>query len=285
MSGVFYIIATPIGHLDDISYRAIELLSSVDLIAAEDTRVTQRLLKHYEISTPMISMHEHNEIKQTQVILSSLKEGNSIALVSDAGTPLLSDPGEHCVAYIKRAGVQVVPVPGANALIATLSASGLSCREFCFQGFLPPKAGDRLRALEALKDESRLMAFYEAPHRIVKSIESCIEVFGETRMACLGKEITKTYETILTKPLSDILQWLTKDPLRQKGEFVLLVSGEAHSRSASKVEQDRVLQILLEKLSVKEVASLAAKILGESKNTLYQRALGLKVPGGKIKKM
>jgi len=272
--GTLYVVATPIGNLDDISARAQRTLREVALIAAEDTRHSIRLLQHFGIETPLAACHEHNEREQGGRFITRLLAGDDVALVSDAGTPLISDPGYHLVRQARAAGIRVVPVPGACALIAGLSAAGLPSDRFVFEGFLPAKTAGRKARLEALREEPRTLIFYEAPHRILECIQDMAEVFGEARQAVLARELTKTFETLKGLPLGELRDWVAADANQQRGECVLLLAGwEAPEDEGIDAESLRVLDLLLAELPVKRAAVLAAEITGVRKNLLYQAAL------------
>jgi len=272
-----YVVATPIGNLSDISSRAIEVLKRVDLIAAEDTRHSFRLLNHLGIQKPMLSYHDHNEGQQTQNLLEKLKSGQVVALISDAGTPLISDPGYQLVRQAHENNITVIPVPGPCALITALSASGLPSDRFTFEGFLPSKQRARLACLEQLKNESRTVIFYESTHRIVASLEDMASVFGKDRRAVIARELTKTFETLRGDKLGLLCEWVNGDANQQKGEVVVLVRGaDALPKDEARVEVEKVLSVLLEELPVKQAAQLAAKITGGKKNALYQLALEMK---------
>nr|WP_232244947.1 16S rRNA (cytidine(1402)-2'-O)-methyltransferase [Pseudomonas citronellolis] len=269
-----YVVATPIGNLDDISARALRTLREVALIAAEDTRHSIRLLQHFGIETPLAACHEHNEREQGGRFITRLLAGDDVALVSDAGTPLISDPGYHLVRQARAAGIRVVPVPGACALIAGLSAAGLPSDRFVFEGFLPARTAGRKARLEALREEPRTLIFYEAPHRILECIQDMVEVFGEARQAVLARELTKTFETLKGLPLGELRDWVAADANQQRGECVLLLAGwEAPEEEGIDAESLRVLDLLLAELPVKRAAALAAEITGVRKNLLYQAAL------------
>lgn len=274
-AGTLYVVATPIGNLDDISARALRILGEVALIAAEDTRHSLRLLQHFGIDTPLAACHEHNEREEGGRFLATLQAGSDVALISDAGTPLISDPGYHLVRQARRAGVRVVPVPGACALIAALSAAGLASDRFVFEGFLPARQAARLTRLEALREEARTMIFYEAPHRIVECLADLQAVFGGTRQAVLGRELTKTFETLKGLPLAELRQWVEADANQQRGECVVLVEGWQAPEGEDAVDAQalRVLELLLDELPLKRAAALAAQITGVRKNLLYQLAL------------
>ncbi len=274
-AGSLYVVATPIGNLDDISARALKILQEVALIAAEDTRHSQRLLQHFGISTPLAACHEHNERDEGSRFITRLLAGDNIALISDAGTPLISDPGYHLVRQARAAGISVVPVPGACALIAALSAAGLPSDRFIFEGFLPAKAVGRRARLEAIKEEPRTLIFYEAPHRILECLQDMELVFGAERQALLARELTKTFETLKGLPLTELRAFVENDSNQQRGECVVLVSGWTPPQSEDAVsgEAMRVLNLLLEEMPLKRAAALAAQITGERKNVLYQVAL------------
>ncbi|RLA02891.1 MAG: 16S rRNA (cytidine(1402)-2'-O)-methyltransferase [Gammaproteobacteria bacterium] len=278
-SACLYIVSTPIGNLSDMSVRAIDILQQVDLVAAEDTRHSGRLLQHFSITTPMISLHEHNEQQRSEVLLGKLEQGESVALISDAGTPLISDPGYRLVSLVRENGIRVVPIPGACALIAGLSASGLPSDHFCFEGFLPSKQNARQQILQKLQAETRTMIFYESPRRLQATLKDMITEFGADRRVCLARELTKLHETIETHPLSQLLEWVTADSQQQKGECVLLVEGAQQQQSADEVEILRVLSILLEDLPVKRAATMTAALLKIGKNEAYQLALKLQQKG------
>lgn len=270
-----YIVSTPIGNLGDMTARAIEILQTVDVIAAEDTRHSGRLLQHFAINTPTISLHEHNEEQRSATLLARLQQGESIALISDAGTPLISDPGYRLVTLVREQGIQVVPIPGACALIAALSSAGLPSDRFSFEGFLPSKQGARRQVLEALKHETRTVIFYESPRRLAGCLDDMIVAFGETRRACIARELTKLHETIETQTLQDLQAWVADSPEQLKGECVVLVEGAAKAPDADAVEVNRVLEILLADLPVKRAAAVTASLLGVSKNKAYELALAL----------
>ncbi len=273
--GTLYVVATPIGNLDDISARALRVLREVALIAAEDTRHSQRLLQHFGIGTPLAACHEHNERDQGGRFIGRLLAGEDVALISDAGTPLISDPGFHLVRSARAAGIAVVPVPGACALIAALSAAGLPSDRFIFEGFLPAKAVGRRQRLEALREEPRTLLFYEAPHRLLESVEDMLAVFGPERPALLARELTKTFETLKGLPLAELREFIAADSNQQRGECVLLVGGwqAPEGEEAISAESLRVLDLLLAEMPVKRAAALAAEITGVRKNLLYQAAL------------
>lgn len=274
-AGILYVVATPIGNLGDLSPRAVEVLQQVGHVAAEDTRHSAALMRHFAITTPMLSLHEHNERQKSALLLQRLQAGESIALISDAGTPLISDPGYVLVREARLAGIRVVPVPGPSAIIAALSAGGLPTDRFCFEGFLPAKAGPRRKRLEALRDETRTLIFYESTHRIAESLEQMAESFGPQREAVVARELTKTFETILQAGLDELVGQLRSDADQRRGEFVVLVRGaEAEQGEGPDPEARRIATILAEELPHKQAAALAARISGEKKNALYKYLLG-----------
>jgi 16S rRNA (cytidine1402-2'-O)-methyltransferase len=277
MSGVLYVVATPIGNLQDWSPRAVETLKAVKVVAAEDTRHSGRLLQHYDINTRLLALHDHNESARTETLVAQLQAGEDIALISDAGTPLISDPGYRLVAAVQAAGLRVVPVPGACAAIAALSAAGIASDRFIFEGFLPAKAVARRERLTALAAETRTLIFYEAPHRIVECLDDMVAVIGPERRIVLAREITKTFETIRQLPLQAMSDWVRGDADQQRGEIVLVLEGAPDvTAEADWREADRILKVLLEELPLKQAAALAANITGLKKNALYERALQLK---------
>ncbi|MES2998147.1 MAG: 16S rRNA (cytidine(1402)-2'-O)-methyltransferase [Pseudomonadota bacterium] len=270
-----YIVATPIGNLGDISARAIETLRSVDCIAAEDTRHARKLLNHFAINTPVLSLHEHNESERSEMLLKRLQQNKTIALISDAGTPLISDPGYILVKKIRQNKIPVIPIPGPCALIAALSASGLDCHRFIFEGFLPEKKIARQKKLKNLLHETRTLIFYEAPHRILDLIEDMLSLFGPKRTVVLARELTKIFETIHEGNPEQLKTWLSDDKNQQRGEFVVIVKGNEQVSTPSALEVQRILALLLNELPIKQAASLAAKITHEKKNKLYAQALAL----------
>jgi len=275
MSAQLFVVATPIGHLDDISYRAIEVLKSVSLIAAEDTRTSMQLLKHFNISTPLTACHDHNESNKIDQLIQRLLKGENMALISDAGTPLISDPGFKFVRAAQEHNIRVIPVPGACAAIAALSAVGLPSDRFSFEGFLPSKQSQRLLNLEKLKDETQTMIFYEAPHRILECVKDMANVFGADRPVGFAREITKTFETIRKMTLGELIEFIAKDANQQKGEIVLVVGGATVEKDMDQEKLDNLLLRLLQDLSVKAASQLAADLTGIKKKVAYQRALEL----------
>ncbi len=274
-TGSLYVVATPIGNLDDMSVRALKVLRDVSLIAAEDTRHSLRLMQHFGITTPLAACHEHNEREEGSRFITRLQAGDDVALISDAGTPLISDPGYHLVRQARAAGIQVVPVPGACALIAALCAAGLPSDRFIFEGFLPAKSVGRKARLDLLKEEPRTLIFYEAPHRILECLQDLEDIFGADRPAVLGRELTKTFETLKGLPLGELRAFVESDSNQQRGECVVLVAGwsEPEGEDAIGVEARRVLDLLLQEMPLKRAAALAAEITGVRKNLLYQVAL------------
>ena len=279
--GVLYIVATPIGNLDDLSTRAVKTLATVDLIAAEDTRHSGRLLQYLGLHKPMMALHDHNERNQHSRILAELGAGRSVALISDAGTPLISDPGFILVREARVQGFQVSPIPGACALIAALSASGLPTDRFQFIGFLPAKGSGRRSVLESLQTETSTLVLYESPHRITDTIADVIAIMGAGRELVLGRELTKAFETFYNGTAEQVLAALQQDPHGSRGEFVVMIHGAAPEPDSEQttLDTDRLLTILLTELPVKTVAKMVAEITGRKKNELYQRALHLKGGG------
>jgi 16S rRNA (cytidine1402-2'-O)-methyltransferase len=275
--GTLYVVATPIGNLGDITLRALETLKSVDAIAAEDTRHSSGLLSHFGISKKLIAVHEHNEQQSAEKLVLALKNGDSIALITDAGTPAVSDPGAIVVKIVRAAGIKVVPIPGVSAVVAALSASGITQNGFYFHGFLPASGAARRKVLESLKSQTVTLVLYEAPHRIIECVEDIAEVLGDERHITFCRELTKTFETIYTSPASRASAWLQADANQQRGEFVLLIEPapvvETQEISA---EAQRVLKCLLAELPLKQAVALATEITREKKNTLYELALRIK---------
>lgn len=264
-------VATPIGNLRDITLRALDVLKSADVIAAEDTRKTSGLLKHFDISVRLVSLHQHNERQKSEAILAILAEGKTVALVSDAGTPAISDPGAILVQAARSAGFPVIPIPGPNAAIAAMSASGLLDNGFLFYGFLPAKSSARKKALASLKDLPFSLIFYEAPHRILDSVSDLAEMLGRERTIVFARELTKMFETIHSCTLGEAISWV---PSQQKGEFVVIVNGvEQEKKSGISDEGVRVLDLLLKILPLNQAVKAAVEISGESRNALYELAL------------
>ena len=276
MSGILYIVATPIGNLSDITIRAVEILKKVDAVLAEDTRHTKKLFDHYEIDSPLIAFHEHNENEKVDYILAQIGSGKSLALVSDAGTPLISDPGYNLVLEAKKNGISVVPIPGPSALIAALSSSGIESNNFTFFGFLPSKQSARLKLLKTKKNLNETIIFYESPKRILAALMDMLEVFGEKRQVCLAKEITKSFETILNDNLVNLIEYLTSDSSHQKGEFVIIISPvNKVDLDEAQVQLEKILPILCAEMGASQAAKLAAKITGIDKKHCYKRAINL----------
>ena len=276
MSGVLYIVATPIGNLSDITIRAVEILKKVDAVLAEDTRHTKKLFDHYEIDSPLVAFHEHNENEKVDYILAQIGSGKSLALVSDAGTPLISDPGYNLVLEAKKNGISVVPIPGPSAIIAALSSSGIESNNFTFFGFLPSKQSARLKLLKTKKSLNETIIFYESPKRILAALMDMLEVFGEKRKVCLAKEITKSFETILNDNLVNLLEYLTSDSSHQKGEFVIIISpANKLDLDEAQVQLEKILPILCAEMGASQAAKLAAKITGIDKKHCYKRAINL----------
>lgn len=272
-----FIVSTPIGNLGDMSPRGIETLREVSLIAAEDTRHSSRLLQHFDISTPMWALHDHNERSQADRILQRLASGENIALISDAGTPLISDPGFYLVRAAREAGFKVTPIPGCCALIAALSVSGLPTDRFVFEGFIPVKAQAKQTFFSAVAKQTATTVFYESPHRILTTLETMLEVLGPDRYVVLARELTKTFETVKGDRLSTLLAWVKDDANQQRGEFVVLIEGcpEVVSEGLEE-EHEQLLVTLLDELSLKQAVGLAVKLTGLKKKLVYQRALELK---------
>ena len=280
-AGTLYVVATPIGNLSDLSPRAAATLKDCDLIAAEDTRHTGILLKHFQVSTPQLSLHEHNEGARTVEIIALLREGKSVALVSDAGTPAISDPGFELVRAVTAAGMNVVAIPGPCAAIAALSIGALPTDRFCFEGFLPARGAARKQRLKSLETEPRTLVIYESPHRVRETLEDCVTAFGETRAATVVREATKLHETTYRGSLSELLEKSSTDADFSRGEIVLIIGGAAQAESSdgdleAKSRLDKVLIVLLAELPLKQAARLAAQITGARDNETYKRALFLK---------
>lgn len=271
---LLYVVATPIGNLQDITLRALEILKSVALIAAEDTRHTAGLLTHYGIQKKCMAVHQHNEQQSAQQIIARLQAGDSIALVSDAGTPAISDPGAIVVAAVRDAGFKVVPVPGSSAFVSALSASGIVCNGFTFIGFLPASGGQRKKILEKWQAHEYTLAFYEAPHRVLETIQDMTAIFGDTRKLVIARELTKTFETFFRGQLAEALQWLMVDANQQRGEFVILIEpAPLVEISGLSDEVERILKCLLQELPLKQAVKLATEITHEKKNKIYEHAL------------
>ena len=275
LTGILYIVATPIGNLQDITHRALDTFAQVDLIAAEDTRHSGLLLSHYGIKKPFFALHDHNEQEKAHILVEKLKQGSHIALISDAGTPLISDPGFHLVRQCREAGIRVVPLPGACAAITALCASGIASDRFCFEGFLPAKSKARKDKLENIAEEDRTLIFYESTHRILDTLEDMQSVLGEERYIVLAREITKTWETITGNTIKNLREWLLEDPNRTKGEMVLIVEGKPKSDNNDEISPQAVkaLELIAEELPLKKAAAIVAELYGYKKNALYQFGL------------
>ena len=275
--GTLYVVATPIGNLRDLSFRALDVLAAVEVVAAEDTRVTARLLSHYNLSKRLVALHEHNERRATETVVGFLEAGKSVALVSDAGTPAISDPGAQLVAEARRRGYPVVPVPGANAALCALSAAGVGGGPFLFYGFLPSRPKARREALAALRELNFPIVFYEAPHRIVDSVRAIGETLGESRRITLAKELTKVHEAFVEGAPQDIVAWLETDPARQRGEFVIIVHartpGDEH---AAAFDATSLLAALIDELPASRAAAVVAKLTGADRQALYTQATAMK---------
>ncbi|HEN3477326.1 TPA: 16S rRNA (cytidine(1402)-2'-O)-methyltransferase [Yersinia enterocolitica] len=273
-ASTLYVVPTPIGNLGDITHRALEVLKGVDLIAAEDTRHTGLLLQHFAINARLFALHDHNEQQKADHLLAKLQEGQSIALVSDAGTPLINDPGYHLVRRCREAGIRVVPLPGACAAITALSAAGLASDRFCYEGFLPAKTKGRKDTLQALIEEPRTLIFYESTHRLLESLQDMVTVLGPQRYVVLARELTKTWESIHGAPVGELLAWVQEEETRRRGEMVLIVEGhKVQVDDALPAAALRTLALLQKELPLKKAAALAAEIHDVKKNALYKYAL------------
>ncbi len=274
MSGTLFVVATPIGNLEDLAPRARQTLATADLIAAEDTRHTGRLLSHFGIKTRLLALHDHNEAQITESLISELANGKTVALVSDAGTPLVSDPGYRLVRAAHRSNIPVATIPGPSAMTAALSVAGLPTDRFCFEGFLPAKTKARRDVLESLVNEPRTMIFYESVHRIEKTFEDLVAAFGASRPAFIGRELTKLYEQCVHARLDELLEQIVSGTIPDKGEFVIVVGGSGEERTSPALI-DRLLVELSGKLPDKEIAKIVSLATGEKRNALYQRLLDI----------
>ena len=268
-----YIVATPIGNISDITYRAIEILQQVDLIAAEDTRHSGKLLSHYQIKKPLFAYHDHNERERVKELIGKIQAGQSIALISDAGTPLINDPGYHLVNECRAVGVDVVPVPGPSAVITALSAAGLPTDRFSYEGFLPAKEKGKQDKLKALVDETRTMVFYESPRRIQDTVQQIINILGADRKLVIARELTKMFESFYSLPAAEMLDFLNQDTNHCRGEFVLMVSGVQKNEDGIPQVALNTLTLLKEQLPLKKAAALTAQIHDQKKNELYKWGL------------
>lgn len=273
--GTLYLVATPIGNLDDITLRAKSILEKVDIIAAEDTRHSKYLLSSIGVNTRMLSYHDHNEESQSQKLVDKLLAGDSIALISDAGTPLINDPGFRLVALAHEKNITVVPVPGACAVVAALSASGLSVNRFAFEGFPSAKHGTRINQFESLLNEERTLVFYVSSHRVIDTLKDMQQVFGDDRPVTFARELTKTFETIRKFTLKECCEWVAGDSNQRKGEIVVVIAGSDEKKTDNTMN-DTILTALVGELPVKQAAALTAKITGSNKNDCYKQALKIK---------
>lgn len=274
MTAKLFIVATPIGNLKDITLRALEVLEAVDWIACEDTRHSKKLLTHFGISKPLISLHDHNELSRSEELLVKLEAGENGALISDAGTPLISDPGYHLVHYLREKSIQVEPIPGASALITALSAAGMPTDRFTFEGFLPAKNAKRRDKLQALMLEERTLVFYESTHRLMDSLEDIVTVLGADRRIVVAKELTKQFERFISGEAQQVRTQLKENPDWQKGEFVLVISGADVVGQDESAEYDRMIDLLIEEgLPVKQISKIVASFFGANKKEIYQLCL------------
>ncbi len=279
--GALFVVATPIGNLQDVSRRALDVLDSVELILAEDTRHSAKLLAHYGIGTPCRSFHEHNESRQVAAIVERISAGERLALISDAGTPLISDPGFRLVAALREARQTVIPIPGASAVISALSVAGLATDRFCFEGFLPARASARRRHLKALSSQPRTLVFYESPRRVKATLADLRTEFGHDRRAVLARELTKIHESVIAGTLAELHVWLEEHEQQCRGEFVILVAGaapEAGDDDTARVSTRDLLRVLIAELPLKQAVSVATRITGGKRNALYQQAIALSDP-------
>ena len=276
-SGTLYIVATPIGNLKDITYRAVETLEKVDWIAAEDTRHTSKLLQALGMHRPLISLHDHNEQARMVQLLEKLRQGETGALVSDAGTPLINDPGFHMVKLLRQEGINVVPIPGPSAVITALCAAGLPTDRFSYEGFLPAKAQKRINVLTELKDDTRTLVFYESPHRLMDTLPALLEVLGTNRQMSVGRELTKTYEQFVSGSIEAVLNYFTENPGKVRGEFVLMVMGAVLEEEVDINDYDDLMRSMLKQgLPVKQISEIIADYTGEKKKPIYNRVQQLK---------
>jgi 16S rRNA (cytidine1402-2'-O)-methyltransferase len=276
--GCLYVVATPIGDVGDMSVRGRAVLAAVDQVAAEDTRTSAKLFDQLDLRTPLTAVHDHNEAHRVPGLIAKLQAGESLALISDAGTPLISDPGYRLIAAAHDAGIRVAPVPGPCAAIAALSVAGLASDRFHFEGFLPSRQGPRVARLSLLAEATPTLILYEAPHRIVETLEDLVATFGADRLATLAREITKTFETIKRATLAELLAWVMADSNQQRGEIVLVIAGalERDAEDTRSLSAEAILRVLVRELPVKQAAGLAAELMGLKRNGLYDMALKLK---------
>ncbi|WP_243755296.1 16S rRNA (cytidine(1402)-2'-O)-methyltransferase [Thiomicrorhabdus sp. 6S3-12] len=277
-SGTLYVVATPIGNLQDITHRALEVLAAVDWVAAEDTRHTRPLLQNFAINQNLISLHEHNESERSEQLLQRLLAGENGALVSDAGTPLINDPGYVLVKRLRQAGVAVVPVPGASAVITALSAAGLPTDRFTYEGFLPAKSSKRIQQLTLLAEESRTLVFYESPHRLLDSLADMTQVFGESRQIVVARELSKQFEQFVSGEFHEVVEYFSANRDKVRGEFVLMVQGfEQSSQPSQQSDYDPLIESLMKQgLPVKQISEIVADYFSVKKKAVYQRVLELK---------
>jgi 16S rRNA (cytidine1402-2'-O)-methyltransferase len=276
VEAALYVVATPLGNLRDITLRALDVLAAVDAIAAEDTRLTRRLLEHYALRAPLVALHEHNEARAAADLIKRIEKGEAVAYVTDAGTPAISDPGALLVARVREAGLRVIPVPGPSAVTTALSAAGLSDPHFLFYGFLPAKAAARREALADLAKLPFALIFFEAPHRLSGSLEDMVQILGPEREMVIARELTKLFESFHKCALGQARAWLEQDANHRKGEFVLIVAGAARDATKTDGRAEQALEILLRELPLSRAVELAAEIGGGKKNALYARALELR---------
>ncbi len=277
--GTLYVVATPIGNLEDISVRARSVLGAVAVVAAEDTRHSGRLLQHFGITTPLVALHDFNERAASGGLITRLQRGEDVALVSDAGTPLISDPGHRLVDAAHGHGIPVVAVPGPSAVTAALSVCGLPVHRFAFEGYLPEKAAARRTLLQDMANEQRTLVFLEAPHRVEEALEDLVAAFGPGRRAAIARELTKRFETVRRATLAELREWLRADPDQRRGEFVIVVEGAAAPAAPDEADLQHLLGVLARHLSVKDAAAVAAELTGRHRNELYALALALRQPG------
>jgi 16S rRNA (cytidine1402-2'-O)-methyltransferase len=283
-TGELFLVATPIGNLGDISARARQVLSEVAAVAAEDTRHSGQLLQHLGLAKPLVSLHEHNEARRAEELIERLKRGESIALISDAGTPLISDPGFDLVQAAIAQGVRVVPIPGACAAVAALSAAGLATDRFAFEGFLPAKASGRRERLEALKQDERTLILYEAPHRVAETLADIALILGTERRVTVARELTKQFESFYYGSAQELAMRASQDADMNRGEIVIVIAGSPpQNRQVNALDTDKVLRTLLEELSPAQAAKLTAKLTGEKRSELYDRAIALNEQAGRVR--